>query len=86
VRWATGGRARDGQPSTSFKKEEEEEALATHHLFFANQKIYRRRGARISGNSHVDFCAIQIIQVYCLKKAIAAKCKKNFAFAKNDRS
>ena len=27
-------------------------ALANHHLFFTNQIVYRRRGARISGNSH----------------------------------
>jgi hypothetical protein len=51
VRWATGGRARDGQPPTSFKKEEEE-GTCDSSFFFTNKIIYRRRGARISGNSH----------------------------------
>jgi hypothetical protein len=30
-------------------KRKKRKALATHHLFFVNQIIYRRRGARISG-------------------------------------
>ena len=36
-------------------KRKKRKALATHHLFFTNQIIYRRRGARISGKSLQGF-------------------------------